>query len=396
MDCTKFNQKNTSKSNSLNNHETALKSKNIRNDSTKDSCAASGKHELKELVRQKLQEEAENLKSENMKTVLSVMEKINLKQLLEPFSFSDLKSEAANIYKDISVRDNPAVFIPNLPNKVEISDKELKSFENCWKSAAEDLQEYIVRVDSEWRKGNMDTEKALMCRIEGKDITHILIDNDGNLGTENSSKNDDREISVTSSDVSDSISKSQSDTSKNKAMSRLNTIESKATSKRTSPRTKSKSKRSGENYQYMNGKSETGASQRKSMQETYNYYTRTHDHLGHSYESPLTYSNRQLYYTFDYGNSCGYSAPYQSKVDSMNENYQCNRSNGHYTSESSYTSHVNDYDNYEAFCRSSWYTYQRYLESAEKFASMMDYVQTIGRMSYWAARDYELCMNEKK
>ncbi|XP_042873122.1 probable ATP-dependent RNA helicase DDX20 [Penaeus japonicus] len=403
----------------------------------------------KEISAEEVKKKASEKKAENQKKVSALLSRVNSSFL--KFSYAEIYKKLSEKCETENDSDYPAVTIPSLPVRLNPSESELKVLCDHIEDTNEELENKIASIDEFWRSSRVSVKDALQALIEGKDPGSLPHNNDhkesGSDLTDNVHFSEANGIAVSpgkaiashefngiapknTSDCADKVTES----SLSERESKVNTDSvsglyqsSKSTTQSTSDLCSSKkTSNSGGNKEKIPRAKDTKEKVKKSRSQpkqsqdlamkkepkskkTQKKQTKrsTSTSTGTSFDSSSSTSchNKQSYYGFydsqqqqrDYWShlhgmyGTGYQQYAHADHPSYGEAYQnfqpaegeAQWNQQHHNSY--YTGYPYDWDDYTT----SAYSYKKaYVESAQKFASMMDYVQSMGRMSAWIARDY--------
>ncbi|KAG7170074.1 3-methyladenine DNA glycosylase-like [Homarus americanus] len=112
--------------------------------------------------------------AQNYKTVLKLLEGVSSKSSSVSISYSDILQECSEKYDNISATDNPTVRVPPLPNKLKLTETDLKAFEDHWKTILEEQEQRVINANEMWDCAKFNIHKGLEALIEGKDALTVL------------------------------------------------------------------------------------------------------------------------------------------------------------------------------------------------------------------------------
>lgn len=406
----------------------------------------------KKTAADKKKEEAAQIKEEIYKKVLTLLEGINSKPPTVNISYSDILSECSEKYDSISAADNPKVRVPSVPNTLKPTNAGINALDNHWKIIQEEHEQKAISVDEIWVDNETDIHKGLEALIEGKDavtvlnhygngetecglsdeLTPILVagESSENLtgnkaATVNGSviskeseckQNANSEIKKSSeSYYSTEISSSDATDYPKPKNKRREKILSKAYSPIQNMHIRNEEQQP-ESCKYPDktrlsrGQNQTKVQRKVRHIKKYASFASVDGSHTHAFNDVHggTYSRQ-----WQYGNQSMYDYPNQTQQQEVNgTNTQKHHSQSNFHKINHNMAHEMNFGNYQDlesnqvpqlngdyYCHNYanyWqdYSYNAYLkqkayiESANKFASMMDYVQTMGRMSAWMAQDF--------
>ncbi|XP_027237424.1 probable ATP-dependent RNA helicase DDX20 [Penaeus vannamei] len=386
-------------------------------------------------------------KAENLKIVSALLSKVS--SSFHKFSYAEIYKELSEKHDTESV--SSTITIPSLPDRLNPSESELKVLCDHIEDTNEDLENKIASIDTFWKSSKVDIKEALQALIEGKDPSLLPHSNDCKESCSDLTEHinllepDENGLSpetavsthevngitltadcadkVTESSLSERESKVNTDSvsglyqsSKSTTQSTSELCSSKKTSnsrgnkekvlksqeiKQTVKKSRSHHKQSQEDLE-MRREPKSKKVQKKltkrptstSTDTSFESSSSTDCHYQQSYNGYYDSQQQQRdYWSQMHGMySAGYQQYAQTDYPSYGGAYQNFQPPGgeggaqwSQQQQNYYTGYPYEWDYYTM----SAYNHKRaYIESAQKFASMMDYVQSMGRMSAWIARDY--------
>ncbi|XP_064088050.1 probable ATP-dependent RNA helicase DDX20 [Macrobrachium nipponense] len=305
----------------------------------------------RKLESDKKAEEKEEAQRKSLASVISILKRLNLEHAFLPVSFSEIMTDIASKYDSISADDNPLVNVPSLPDAVEMSEKDKKDLLSHWKCLEDSLQKVILNSNDSWKDFMFSVENGLHSRINGETnpIEGIDIGETVNIKLQNGSE----AASSSGSDKYSSSEENQFVPSKHQFKESLGSQK------------KSSVIKQGTQAEMKAHKKTSRVNKNESVGSNYPYYP------GYDPWSYGAYADEE--------DIESYSSSDSSQVDNnwFSVGDMKNVSDPIYANAS-----------FENYMRYNFIMYQKYLDNVEKFSAMMDYVQTMGKISARIARDY--------
>ncbi|XP_066975045.1 LOW QUALITY PROTEIN: probable ATP-dependent RNA helicase DDX20 [Macrobrachium rosenbergii] len=304
----------------------------------------------KKLESDKKAEEKEEAQRKSLASVVSILKRLNLEHTFLPVSFNEIMTDISSRYDSISADDNPLVNIPSLPDAVEMSEKDKNDLLSHWKCLEDSLQKVILDSNDSWKDFMFTVENGLHSRINGEKNPIEGIDRGETVDTK---------LQNGSGAASYSGSEKYSSSEENQYVSSKHPFKESLSSQK-----KSSVIKQGAQAERKAHKKTSRVNKNESVDENYPYYP------GHD---PWSY----------YGAYADEEIESYSSSDSQVDNNWGSVGDMKNVPDPIYAN-----ASFENYMRFNFSTYQKYLDNVEKFSAMMDYVQTMGKISARIARDY--------